>query len=130
MARKLMTGNGTTCSGTLNMSDGGDFGGPPISTLHSPMYGSCERVGPRTFETTHLFMEADLAGVVQNIQKVHLTLKFHGNDFDHLTGLASRLGTGEKRGGRVDCPLEAHASCDVTDGQSGIPSASPGSTDS
>ncbi len=74
--------------GTLNMSDGGDFGGPPISTLHSPMYGSWERVAPRTFETTNLFMEADLAGVLLNITKVHLTLQFQGNDFDHLTGFA------------------------------------------
>ena len=72
--------------GTLNISDGGDFGGPPISTLNSPQYGSWVRAGKRSFEATSLFIEADLAGVVTNFQNVHLTLEFDGDHFNSLSG--------------------------------------------
>lgn len=72
--------------GTLNISDGGDFGAPPISTLHSPQYGSWVRAGARSFEATTLFIESDLAGVVTNLQKVHFTLEFDGDDFNSLSG--------------------------------------------
>ena len=72
--------------GTFNISDGGDFGSAPISTLHSPQYGSWVTSGASSFEATSLFIESDLTGVVQNIQKLNLTLEFDGDDYNTLSG--------------------------------------------